>query len=234
MNKQIDFTQNGGMPLTQDLLKFMQDATAESIQGIISLFGDNIVVSGVAFNGSSFPNGWVIYDGELLPFMGGSPSFSTTPSSQIISVFETGTQLIFSDGTQKTVKFLRYVGLGNAGQNAKTIGDLMFLSTYKKVSQTLFKSGSIDITAVGTISISLGQSLDVTKFNPVVAIHKTNNALPNKHNIFTGLNNVISAIYFEQTGTGWFLKIENNIDAQDLAENSPKLVYHIFKDISSL
>jgi hypothetical protein len=88
--KKIDFTKTGGMPLTQDLLKFMQDANKETCDALVAALGDNIIISGSELqNDGSYSDGLVIVGGELMPSVGGG-SFAWVERHQSYLQFETG------------------------------------------------------------------------------------------------------------------------------------------------
>jgi len=71
--KRIDFTLSGGMPLTQGRLKELQDTYIEAINALTKLVGNNCIVSGCTESaGGMIAAGWVILNGELLPFKGGT------------------------------------------------------------------------------------------------------------------------------------------------------------------
>lgn len=92
----IDFnTSPAGFPLESDaILGFMQQAIIDGMLGIAELAGTNgqTIVSGCAISGTTVGNGWVMINGELLRFEGG-----TKQTSVIIE--ETATQKANEDGT---------------------------------------------------------------------------------------------------------------------------------------
>lgn len=111
-NKRIDFTQLGGFPLTQDALDFMQQAYQEAIAGLAKLAGDAVIVSGMTDNGSAVTDGWILYNGELLPFAGGNKQ------TYFIITDTTGTET-FEDDSVKTVYHTRQAKFGSgSGQIA--------------------------------------------------------------------------------------------------------------------
>lgn len=83
--KKIDFTKEGGFPLKQDTLAFMQESYNELKQAMLLWFrksgisetsgGENYILSGLEEKviGSTWmiTPGWIIRDGELLYFGGG-------------------------------------------------------------------------------------------------------------------------------------------------------------------
>lgn len=105
-HKRIDYTQLGGFPLTQDALDFMQQAYQEAIAALASLVGDGVIVSGMTDNGSTVTDGWIIWNGELLPFQGGNKQ------TYFIIQDITGTEQ-FEDDSIKPVYFTRLARFGS-------------------------------------------------------------------------------------------------------------------------
>jgi len=75
MKKTIDFTREGGFPFTQDTLDFMQSAYRSILQTLIGYLGvptsGYYIISGVQTSGSNLTAGWVVINGEVLPFKQG-------------------------------------------------------------------------------------------------------------------------------------------------------------------
>lgn len=115
--KRIDFTQQGGFPLTQDILGFMQEGYSDLSAAIAAMLGGNVIVSGVQPNGAGYTGGWVVFDGELLPFVGGIyPNFVASVSA----ASET-----FADGQNKTVRFTKaLVSVPAATPNSTAVNSL--------------------------------------------------------------------------------------------------------------
>ena len=63
MYKQIDLTQIGGFPATQDALAFMQKSFTDALAALCNKIGNNVVLSGNQFTG-----GWVTYDNKIIPY----------------------------------------------------------------------------------------------------------------------------------------------------------------------
>lgn len=70
-NKRIDFSKTGGFPTTQNTLDFMQQAYVHAIQALADLAGNRVIISGMEENNNQISDGWIVWDGELLPFTGG-------------------------------------------------------------------------------------------------------------------------------------------------------------------
>ena len=106
MNK-IDFTQPGGFPLDTNALDFLQSAFAASINALNALGGSsNYIVSGCVPAGSNTSAGWMVINGELLPFAGG-----ITQTKVIVR--ETKAAVRFQDLINRDVIVTRYVGFGS-------------------------------------------------------------------------------------------------------------------------
>lgn len=106
--KRTDFTNNGGLPFTQDRLAFMQSGYNEAFGAMAKLCGDKVILYGVEVTGSNVSDGWIAYDGELIRFIGG-----TVAAEVIIS--ETPTALIFADASSHNVHFDKTATLGASG-----------------------------------------------------------------------------------------------------------------------
>jgi microcystin-dependent protein len=101
----IDFTKPGGFPLDTNALDFLQAAFASTINALTALGGDNYIVSGCVVTGSNTSPGWVVINGELLPFAGG-----ITQSKVIVR--ETKAAVRFQDLINKDVIVTRVVQFG--------------------------------------------------------------------------------------------------------------------------
>lgn len=117
MNR-IDFTQTGGFPLTQDTLNFLQNAYQTPLEGLGKfLIGGAAlgIVNGCTATGNTTSSGLIVYNGELLPFTGG-----TTQATFLVR--DVPQNLIFQDGSSHAVMHKRYaefgVGAGAVAWNA--------------------------------------------------------------------------------------------------------------------
>ena len=71
-----------GFPGTNEFIQFQHDTPMKAIEGMAKAFGNNVIVSGMyvlAMVGEEgiVGSGWLTRNGELLPFVGGSPSQET-------------------------------------------------------------------------------------------------------------------------------------------------------------
>lgn len=125
-NKRIDFTQPGGFPLTQNALDFMQQSYRKAIQGLADLAGNSVIVSGMEENGSNVADGWIIYNGELMPFEGGT-------KQNFFLIQEVKESELFEDSILKEVYFTKKAKFGGNIPFA----DLVRLDKIKVLQQNL-------------------------------------------------------------------------------------------------
>ena len=116
-HKTFDFSKQGGMPLNQQRLEYMQQSYTEALQAVSNLMGDMVIVSGCVVNGNNVTDGWVVVGGELLPFRTGT-------NTGTFMVRESSTNLEFKDGQNKPVQISRYcefgLGIGSYNWSALT------------------------------------------------------------------------------------------------------------------
>lgn len=73
MNRADLNTAPNGFPLESDAtLGFMQSAYTDGLNGIGKFFGELVIVSGVVQTGSNVTDGWIMVQGELMFFLGGT------------------------------------------------------------------------------------------------------------------------------------------------------------------
>lgn len=101
MNR-IDYNQSGGFPLSTQILAAAQDAY-KTFNQLGHLAGNNlIIVAGVEEGaGGAVSDGFVVIDGELLPFQGGIITAGVT-------IMESSDLRGFEDGSAKPVIYTRY------------------------------------------------------------------------------------------------------------------------------
>lgn len=128
MYKKIDFTKLEGLPLYQDTLDFLQTSYRDAISAIAKALGNRVIVSGVTDQGTTYSDGWVIIDGELMPLVGG------LKTSRIIIEDVTGTE-VFADNSTSTVYYTRRAKLGVTGGFAFT--DFIRVDTMAAISEGL-------------------------------------------------------------------------------------------------
>ncbi len=90
----IDFTKQGGFPLEQNTLDFMQDGQHANMNALVALCGCEVkkkyIIYGCTVLGGRISAGWVVINNEVLYFDGGigTAIASTTDISDV--TFETG------------------------------------------------------------------------------------------------------------------------------------------------
>ncbi|KIO75941.1 hypothetical protein TH53_17930 [Pedobacter lusitanus] len=136
----INFEQTGGFPLETDTLNFMQ-ASYTSLQSVTALGGSNYILSGCTVSGSTVTDGYVVLNGELLPFRGGLVQTN-------IVIREDKQQRPFENGQTKDVFFTRYAqfGTGTGAINWGTLPRLMDLQTVG--AEIAKKALSVDLAAL--------------------------------------------------------------------------------------
>ncbi|MCZ2141067.1 MAG: hypothetical protein LC096_06695 [Bacteroidia bacterium] len=72
MYNSIDFTKIGGLWLTQNTFEYMQAGISNVLDAIAQLVGHRAVLNGVQVVGGNVTNGWISYNGMILPFVGGT------------------------------------------------------------------------------------------------------------------------------------------------------------------
>lgn len=109
MNKRIDFSNIGGFPLEQDTLDFMQTSYRGALGAIAKLCGNKVIVTGVENDGAdNISDGWIVVDGELVPFVGG-------PLDTYVVISETPGNAEFEDGNVKEVYYTKTATCGATG-----------------------------------------------------------------------------------------------------------------------
>ncbi len=104
MNK-VNYTNLGGFPLDQDNLAFLQNSYSKSFEAIAKLCGNKTILHGVEPDGSgNITAGWISYNGELLPLIGGA----VAPQ---VKITETVTAVIFEDNVSHNIEFVRVAQL---------------------------------------------------------------------------------------------------------------------------
>lgn len=123
MNKRIDFTNLGGFPVVQETFKWMQDSFRGAFGAVAGLCGDKVILYGCTVAGGNVSGGWVVINGELLPFVGAAYA----PGAEVV-VIETPSPALFEDGVSRDVYFEKYATIGSPGgfpfTDLKPIGPL--------------------------------------------------------------------------------------------------------------
>ncbi|KAA2245482.1 hypothetical protein F0L74_05865 [Chitinophaga agrisoli] len=140
MNRNIDFTQLGGLFVYQDTLDFMQSAFGQPMDAIARAIGDKVILTGVTDQGATVTDGWISYAGEILPFTGGLKA-TYIVLEEIIQSEQ------FDDAVQRPVYKTRRLKFGNALPPAGGF-------PYSDITRYAFNSASIK-DALSTIQSTL-------------------------------------------------------------------------------
>ncbi len=120
MNKVEQLTNLGGFPMTQYTLDFMQQSYRNALASLARLVGEAVIVAGMEESGDTVADGWISYNGELLPFTGG-PRLSTWIVEEVTE------DRVFADQVSRTVYFTRSARFAAGGipyANLQRIGAL--------------------------------------------------------------------------------------------------------------
>lgn len=124
MNKQIDFSNIGGFPLTEDTLDYLQGSYTGALGAVAKLAGDKVIITGVEVTGATVSNGWISYQGKLIKFVGGALAAK-------VFIQNIGTVATFEDGIDKTVYYEETASCGALG--AFDFSDLIRLSSLQNI-----------------------------------------------------------------------------------------------------
>ena len=128
MYKRIDFTKLEGLATYQDTLDFLQASYRDTISAIAKAFGNRVIVTGVTDQGTTFSDGWVMIDGELMPFLTGM-------KSDRVIVEEVSDIEVFANGSTQTVYFTKRARLGITGGYA--FSDFIRVDALANISEGL-------------------------------------------------------------------------------------------------
>jgi hypothetical protein len=108
MNQSIDLNKQGGLPVTQNAIAYMQEGFSQSIGALTALAGNLVILSGCEDGNGLLGDGWVIIAGEVLPFR------KSAKQSYIVVTTER-TEITYETGVKHNSKVLRYAQFGSAG-----------------------------------------------------------------------------------------------------------------------
>jgi hypothetical protein len=94
--KALDFSKNGGLRFTQDILGYMQTGYLEAILAIGRSFGDKLILSGCNVVGGIVTDGWLLVDGEPIEFV------SSTLDTKVV-LNEATQNVIFKNGLAQPI-----------------------------------------------------------------------------------------------------------------------------------
>lgn len=104
--KTFDFSKNGGFPLTQDALDFMQQDYQEKYKALAAMGGTGpFIISGMVEASGNVSNGTLFYQNEIIPFVGGAVG-----ATIVIQTYSTTLQ--YGDGNSYAVKTRKEASFG--------------------------------------------------------------------------------------------------------------------------
>ena len=108
MNIKYDFTQEGGIPIDQNVFNDLQNGILEAENALATLVGTLVIISGCVLTGGVVSNGIVAINGQIMPFIGGAVG-----TKVIINPATTG--LTYFDGSIKNSLTTQYATFGDDG-----------------------------------------------------------------------------------------------------------------------
>lgn len=169
----IDFNSSpDGFSLEADsTLGYMYDSLKDAIEGLAKMADEDVIVSGVDITGSIASDGWVVKDGELLFFQGGTMSTDCIIEETVIAKNN-------QNGTPVDRYFTRKIRFGTGTgafafsslRRIRTVYDLMsdlhrvaVLGEYDSVGWIVIEGGKWDS---GTSTVSAGTAYFGSQFIP--------------------------------------------------------------------
>ena len=153
----IDFTKQGGFPLDQDVLGFLQESSLTAAK-TASLGGSAYVLSGCEQAGNNIANGIVVINGEILPFAGGA-------TQEKVVVIEQTEDMNYEDGSVYPSIKTRYATFGDDGvtgllwagfKRNTTEGVLARLDRLERIAAPFSGSGGMVLWKKPAIDIPVG------------------------------------------------------------------------------
>jgi microcystin-dependent protein len=138
--KKTNFTNLGGLKFTQTRLAYLQDSFVEPLECVAKLCGNKTIVCGVEVNGSNVSDGWIVYNNELLQFIGGTLGAQVVVST-VINTLEYG------NGETQPVHYDKRATCGAVGDFA--FNELVRLSSL----QNIWQPGDLKMKYVSTAYI---------------------------------------------------------------------------------
>jgi microcystin-dependent protein len=155
--KRIDFTNLGGLPFSQNRADFMQQSYTEAFGALAKLCGEKVIVHGVVSDGVNVTDGWIVYNSELIRFIGGSYAAE-------VVITETATPYTFADNTLHDVEFTKTATCGPVGafDFADLVPLLTLQNTWKKddirqcMKDAAYEAANFDVDGFGTTAAEKG------------------------------------------------------------------------------
>ncbi|TSE05685.1 hypothetical protein [Aquimarina algiphila] len=147
---------SGGFPVTTTTFNFLQEAYGKAISALTALGGETFILEGVQVVGDNITDGTIVYNGEYLPFSGGT--FNET-----VSIYEDVQEVAYNqdndnDGNLdlKRAYIKRYAKCGTDGLESFNF-DL--LKSFTPLTELSMPIGSIIMWSGSVTSIPKGWAL---------------------------------------------------------------------------
>lgn len=156
MNRYL--TQGEGFPADNEFLMFINDMIQQAAQ-LAKLGGANYILDGCTEAGGIVADGWIVLNGELMPFVGDTLDTDVT----VIEEVEQATYLEDVDddgiGDSKDAYFTRYARFGNDGEYTVTWASLSRVNPLIEVQNAIVPVGGIIMWSGAIDSIPTGWAL---------------------------------------------------------------------------
>lgn len=150
-----------GYPLDTRHIEFLNKMAWHPTEALAAALGDNTIITGVEDDGNNISDGYIVYGGELLPFLGGS----TQSRFEVVEVEHTG----FYDGNlQPQVIARTRVARPTASGNGVLLSDLQRIGKVKD-SLKMRTLGSVYVVNPAGQSVNgtfSGDLLDFQRIEP--------------------------------------------------------------------
>lgn len=137
-----------GFPGTNKTLRFIQDAFKEPLGALAQLAGEKTIITGVVVDNTDsnnvvVSNGFISYNGEIIPFIGGNYASTVT----IIEAFENANYNTDADNNQQLDSLPAYRTIyatcGTGGIDIFNFSELVRLKTIKELSNFELPNGIV-------------------------------------------------------------------------------------------
>lgn len=170
--KRFDFTQQGGFPMNQQRLEFMQEAYAGLAEVIAQNLGNNVIAAGVDIpvNGNTVTDGWIVVNNQLMPFIGSNDEEKTV-YPYVFDIITEKTPLTFKNQIKREVQFYTYATLNPAGAyNLASLKRLNILGSERPVEEYTVnetgESGNLTATAINANQAIITGAVFVSNSSP--------------------------------------------------------------------
>lgn len=138
MNKLV--VEGSGFPATNQTWRFLRDMIND-VHQLTKLGGTSYILEGVVLQNNAVSDGFLVLDGELIPFVGGALPDGGDPQIMIVEAIETTTYLedLNADGVgdEKDTYFTRHATFGTAGAVTYSYKELERLEPLTEIQRRL-------------------------------------------------------------------------------------------------